>query len=149
MRKTKSITERFWSKVEVRGEDDCWLWTASKDECGYGKLGIGGAKWDRAHRVAYRLLIGPISEGMEVCHSCDRPSCCNPKHLWAGTHLENMKDMALKLRSRGIRLTEGQVIEMRELSESGITTVELGQRYGIAHQHASRIINRICWKYVP
>lgn len=88
---------RFESKIE-KMPNGCWIWTDSKTEKGYGRFFIDG-KQLRAHRVAYELYIGEIPEGMLVCHNCptgDNPSCCNPAHLWLGSHADNQNDKMSK-----------------------------------------------------
>ena len=85
--------ERFWAKVDKSG--DCWLWTASKTKEGYGYFRFDGAM-RKAHRMSWLLTNGEIPEGMLVCHTCDNPSCVNPKHLWLGTNRDNMDDMNAK-----------------------------------------------------
>lgn len=144
----KSITERFWCKVDIRGEDECWEWQGAINSDGYGNFGPWNGKWWRSHQLSYFLNIGHILLGQCVCHSCDRPACCNPKHLWLGTHKENMRDMAKKRRSWGTRLVEEQVLEIRSLYKEGATLVEIGIEFGIGFQHVSRIVNRICWKHI-
>jgi hypothetical protein len=39
----------------------------------------------------YELVVGPIPDGLEIDHLCRVPSCCNPEHLEAVTHAENMR----------------------------------------------------------
>jgi hypothetical protein len=86
----------FAAKVLTReNPDDCWLWTGSLDLKGYGTVRRRG-KTARAHRVAYQLWVGDIPNGLHVLHRCDLRSCCNPQHLWLGTHADNMRDMATK-----------------------------------------------------
>lgn len=139
----------FWAKVDVRGEDECWEWIASKDESGYGKFAVGNKRWDRAHRLVYQTAIGEIPDGKQVCHTCDNRACCNPRHLWLGTHLENMEDMTRKKRAWGTRLNEEAVMQIRELYRSGCTLIQLQDKFSISFQHLSRIVNRHSWKLVP
>lgn len=66
---------------------------------GYVTVGYRG-KALKAHRLMYTLLIGPIPPGLEVCHECDNPPCCNPDHLFLGTGSENAIDRVAKKRDR-------------------------------------------------
>jgi len=84
-------SERFWATVDIGAEDDCWEWKASKhNRQGYGMLRVYGKK-TYAHRYA---LLGEdcLVDKVHVLHKCDRPACCNPKHLYKGTHAQNMAD---------------------------------------------------------
>ena len=87
---------RFWSKVKKT--QDCWIWTASRTDRGYGSFGLDG-KVRRAHRVAYELAVGPIPDGMSILHACDNPPCVNPAHLRVGTQVQNMADELVRGRN--------------------------------------------------
>lgn len=80
----------FWSRVDKSGGDDaCWNWTGSLNIHGYGvykDLGVLGA-----HRTAYFLTHGNPGS-LYVLHGCDNPKCCNPAHLHAGTHQDNVRE---------------------------------------------------------
>lgn len=91
--------ERFNKYVDKSGGPDaCWPWTAAKrGPMGYGGFTIGSLKdgskrRETAHRVAYLLQFGAIPKGKSILHHCDNPPCVNPKHLYAGTATENVRD---------------------------------------------------------
>lgn len=70
---------RFWKKVDVRGEDDCWLWLAGQDGDGYGAF-MSDKGPIRAHRFAWQSVNGPIPKGHTLHHRCETKLCCNPRH---------------------------------------------------------------------
>ena len=74
-----------------RGEPDrCWEWKESRTADGYGRfMPIGRGRLVMAHRVAWEVVYGPIPPGLEVCHRCDNPPCCN---LWAIPETERVPD---------------------------------------------------------
>jgi hypothetical protein len=96
----QAIAEQdFWDRVDVRGEDDCWLWLRGRQSQGYGAIGrkrAGKRIVFYAHRLAYEFVHEPIPAGHDVCHRCDNPPCCNPAHLFVGTRSENMRDAVTK-----------------------------------------------------
>lgn len=93
--------EDFFAKVDRSGGvDDCWLWTGAVGGNGYGQVNIKMKKW-MPHRLAFTVLRGPIPQGHYVCHRCDTPLCCNPRHLFTGTVQDNTADRDTKGRNRG------------------------------------------------
>lgn len=126
--------QRFWAKVRRARVNECWEWTGTKNAKGYGIFRLHQTRCSAAHRVAYEIATGPIPSGMLVLHRCDNPSCCNPAHLFIGTHIENMADMTAKKRNAfGVRspkalLTPEQVIEIRSIKGC---TKALAAKFGV------------------
>jgi hypothetical protein len=110
---------RFRRKVHVRGADECWPWLGGRSGGRYGKFSLAPKVSIGAHVFAWEHWRGHVPVGMEVCHTCDNPICCNPCHLFLGTSDDNSKDMVKKGRqAAGVshgraKLTTEQIREVR------------------------------------
>jgi hypothetical protein len=140
--------EVLWSKIDVKTEDECWNWKGYKNEDGYGRTWINDCGY-YAHRVIYDLVYPNIitlsapkntDETGFILHTCDNPSCCNPKHLWVGNCSENIADKVKKGRSADFsgdkgpncKLSMAQAQEIRQKRKDGISTKELANQYGVS-----------------
>jgi hypothetical protein len=149
---------RYLAKVDKRGANECWPWSAGCYRNGYGQFGV--SKEQRsvlAHRFGYQLLVGPIPEGLRVCHTCDNPPCQNPAHWFLGTAGDNSADMVAKDRTnpaRGerngsARLTEADVIEIRRRHQAGELARDIAASYGLGVTYISKVAHGERWANVP
>jgi HNH endonuclease/AP2 domain len=96
--------ERFWSKVDKNGPlhptlgTRCWLWTASKDGCGYGMFkvadGTHNGHCERAHRYSFQQATGTAPSNLEVDHRCHVKSCVRPGHLRLATDSQQKQNLS-------------------------------------------------------
>lgn len=128
--------ERLLSKVNVV-DSGCWEWTASIRAGGYGQFSYQGTPCV-AHRIAYRLMVGEIPEGLELDHLCRNRKCVNPKHLEVVTRKVNL--------NRGLRRTgshKTHCIRGHELTEE--TTYAWGKKSGHRACRKCRQIYSAAW----
>jgi hypothetical protein len=164
---SRPLKERFMEKITIK-ENGCWEWIGATDN-NYGQIWIDGKK-EKAHRASYKLHYGEIPHNVLVCHKCDNKICVNPEHLFIGTQSDNMKDCSNKnrtafkkypyiLRRKKTKTTKGeqhhqaklkeyQVIEIRNLFNSGIRLRDISAKYGINRKHIQDIVHFRSWKHV-
>lgn len=157
MAKPRSLADRFWSKVDRSGGPDaCWPWMGYISPVGYGLFYVGeGCPPITAHRQSYSLATGEDITGVLVCHRCDNKPCCNPAHLFAGTHAENMADMVAKGRSTAgernpsAKLSAADVIAIRRLRSEGLLQREIAARFNVQRHAIGKILRGDRWGSVP
>jgi hypothetical protein len=170
-RKTKphSTPDRFWAQLNKQGPvpahrpdlGPCWVWTGDLTDSGYGTLTYQCKRW-RAHRLAYTLTNGALPPTMQVCHHCDNPPCCNPAHLYPGTHTDNMRDRTARGRYRvngggaavgqrhwSAKLTDEDIRVIRTRYAAGaVTQRQLAADYGVAQSQIMRAVTGRSWKHI-
>jgi hypothetical protein len=154
------FAKRFWSRVDKAGaKNSCWLWKGQKIISGYGAFGrlapYNNFKTVLAHRLAWQLTNGEIPVGLFVLHKCDQKLCCNPEHLFLGTHKDNMRDMCQKGRHGD---TQGSKSGMAKLYEADVRVIRklarnfelnhIALAHGVAATTICMLVNRKTWRHV-
>ena len=130
-----------------------WKWAGTVAENGYGQLHVQH-KTILAHRVAYELFVGPIPAGLVVRHKLDIPIDVNPHNLELGTHADNSRDRAERGRQArgervgGAKLTGGQVLQIRSMSEGGMSARQIADIHDVTAEAIGQIIRRQTWKHI-
>lgn len=146
---------RFWGHVKRLGPDDCWEWQSHKIAFGHGTFSIKGWKY-YAHRVSYYLTYGEPGK-IRVLHECNNPSCVNPRHLYKGTHSQNMKQCFID--GRHPNSTGGDThnkavfynqdaVKIRLRHQNGESQRMIAKSLGVTHRTISDIVNFKTYQYV-
>lgn len=162
---TITITQinNFWKKVIKT--DSCWNWSGYKTSKGYGLFKVNGVQF-LTHRFSLmlenKLPIAKKSErgalGICVLHSCDNPSCVNPKHLRLGTHLENMQDARQRGRkwrgeftgekNKRSTISDAKAREIKRLLKLKILQKDISSQMNVPHYIISNIAVGRSWTHV-
>lgn len=153
--------QRLRARIDTSGGPDaCHDWTGTTNDAGYAII-----RWNGRDRRVTNVLLeieygdDVLDGGKMACHTCDRPPCCNIKHLYAGTHKTNSDDSHRRGRAskpptrRGeahhaAKLTEDQVRSMRREREGGDALAVLVERYGVSKPVASKICRYEIWTHI-
>lgn len=145
------IERRFWKKVEICADTEkCWDWAGRLNPNGYAQIRIN-KKSVYVHRLAYLLTRKQLPD-LEIMHSCDNRKCCNPRHLTAGTHQENMAQQKARNRQAkgeahgGAKLTIADVQCIRNLAEQKTPLKSIAEKFAVSASNISHIVKRKLWK---
>lgn len=153
---TEHEIKRFHAAIKKKNIEECWPWIFKLSNDRYGKFSIRGSLY-LAHRIAF-YLENKIDPGPElVCHTCDNPPCCNPRHLILGSSYRNIIDSVNKGRHSSVilegerrpnsKLTNLQVKEIRWKRLLGFTYMDLGKEYNV-HWSTIRLVCTTTWDHI-
>lgn len=162
-----SVRCRILEKVDGDGPvhrtlgTPCWIWQGAINRLGYGKMSRRDVKvHGTAHRAAWEAFRGPIIDGLSVLHHCDVRACCNPDHLFLGTHQDNMDDMMSKGRKAPCTLGPGEQNPASRLTDEtvravadaasvpGVLVKDVAARYGVSSPTVSNIVSGHRWSHL-
>lgn len=138
------------TNVSIDGSTGCWNWKKALGSGGYGVTWYNG-KTVYAHRMSYFAFNGDFDPNFLILHTCDNPSCVNPKHLILGSDQDNSSDMVNKNRSakgskNGLaKLTEDMIPTIRE---SVLSSRALSNLLGVSKTVILDIKRNKIWKHV-
>lgn len=147
-----ALRKRIRDGSAMPDANGCWLWERSTRN-GYGQLSVHDATV-YTHQLSYTVFVGPIPEGMGVCHTCDVRRCNNPEHFFLGSQADNVADMRAKGRGakppvvRGIShpkatLTDAQVAQIRARAAAGEKQRDIARAFGCSQSTVWRIAHEI------
>jgi hypothetical protein len=151
-----ALLRRIFAHCLPNGE--CLEWQSARTRAGYGELMTRGVM-TYAHRLVAIYCYGPPEtwDGPQVNHHCDNPPCCNPAHLYPGTHRHNVTDSWVRGRAKKppvhsgeahsqARLTSAGAAEIKVLYREGWTISALSRRFSVARFTIRAVVTGKTWK---
>jgi hypothetical protein len=160
-----SVEERYWANIGIYPDTPpgCRDWLRVRDKDGYGLFALTHSQQIVASRYGLELKLGrPLLPDMKALHTCDRPPCQEPTHLFEGTPKDNNDDMRAKGRQRypgpinpargtrqpAAKLTDDNVRQIKALRTQGWTQTALAERFGVNQKTIWAVLAGEAWKHV-
>lgn len=131
----------------------CLIGKRYDDKDGYIIISIKN-KSIREHHIIGFFIFGERMAGLQINHLNGIKSDNRPVNLEIVTASENIRHSfktGLRKANRGncSKLTETDIVEIRQKKRDGQTLAELGKEYGVVFQTISKICNYESWGHVP
>lgn len=140
---------KFWEKVQKGDPKDCWPWLGYQRTSGHGLTMLEGMPIHTSKK-AWILTHGPVPDGLHVLHKCDNAVCCNPKHLYLGTPIDNAIDTHTRRPfeervsgSQQCKLTDEQLEKLWQRRRGGATLRACASEFNIHIQTVIRYVTRM------
>lgn len=145
------LIELYYSKlaISVNDPNECRHWEGGCNSSGYGYLYLNGKQYS-AHRLSYIIHNGDIPKGLLIRHTCDNPTCVNPKHLITGTKHDNILDASQRGRLiTTLNVESVKVIKwmIKHRNRYGLMN-KLARLYKVNRKAIYKIHAGITWKHV-
>lgn len=124
----------------------CWLWMGTTNKGGYGVMSIDG-RTRLVHRVSWKLRYKSFTPGTMLCHTCHAPRCCNPEHLYEGTHEDNMRDMSEANRAGSSKTSWTDRHEMVSRVLGGSSYARVAEEFGVSTSTVRRWVEELRPKF--
>lgn len=138
------------TRLDESDDKGCLIYQGFIHPDGYGYKRINGGRPLSVHRLALKEKLGrDLLSGMVACHSCDKPTCVNPEHLFEATQIENIMDAVSKGRQTNPRLfNETEIRRIRRDNAGGKSQKKLALEYGVARNTIYQIVNYLTYKEI-
>ncbi len=135
-----TLDDKIAAKVWKGEPGECWVWMAGSTGTGHAAIWWEGRS-QKAYRIIYEHLVGPIPEGWDVdheCHNwlaeaglcdggkCAERLCVNPEHLVAKPHAANL--LASPLTQASINKSKTECINGHEFTSENTRIKDDGTR---------------------